>query len=393
MKITINIIRILVGLLFIFSGLVKANDPLGLSYKMQEFFELWKMTQFNDYTLWFSIIIIAFEIIAGFALLLGWGMRLFSWLLLLLIIFFTFLTGYAYLSGKFKNCGCFGDCIPISTFTSFIKDLALLGMILILFAYRNKIKPLFSNKVNVGLMMLVTLLSFGIQWYALQHLPYIDCLPYKTGNNISDKRKPPPGAKPDVYDTKMIYHKDGKRYEFTAADLPSDWKTYTYDTTIIKLVKKGNMEPAIKGFYLSGNTNIDSTDIILAQPFCVILFAENFSTSATKWKNEFEKIYADARQKKIPVYLVATSIDEAAGVIAGTPFAGVPIFKCDFTAIRTAARANPTLYLLNHGTVEGKWSYADFDKANDKLEKIPVQEILRKESTDQSKDTSKPPPQ
>ena len=123
MKATINIIRVLVGILFIFSGLVKAIDPLGLSYKMQEFFELWKMSQFNDYTLWLSILIIAFEIIAGVALLLGWRMKLFSWLLLLLIIFFTFLTGYAYLSGKFKNCGCFGDCIPITSYTSFVKEI------------------------------------------------------------------------------------------------------------------------------------------------------------------------------------------------------------------------------------------------------------------------------
>src|SRR4051812_22698364 len=120
---TINITRILVGALFIFSGLVKANDPLGLSYKMKEFFELWNVGllqshffmknilvnffQFwHDHSLSLSVFMIAFEIIAGVALLLGWRMKLFSWLLLILIVFFTFLTGYAYLSGKFTNCGC-----------------------------------------------------------------------------------------------------------------------------------------------------------------------------------------------------------------------------------------------------------------------------------------------
>ncbi|HET9431373.1 MAG TPA: MauE/DoxX family redox-associated membrane protein, partial [Chitinophagaceae bacterium] len=125
MKISVTITRLIVGLLFIFSGLIKANDPLGLSYKMQEFFELWGMAPFNNWTLTLSVLVIAFEIIAGVALLLGWQMKLFSWLLLLLILFFTFLTGYAYLSGKFKNCGCFGDCIPITAKTSFIKDLIL----------------------------------------------------------------------------------------------------------------------------------------------------------------------------------------------------------------------------------------------------------------------------
>ena len=137
MKILINTTRAIVGILFIFSGLVKAIDPLGLSYKMQEFFDLWHMTQFNNQTLWLSVMMITFEIIAGAALLLGWQMRIFSWLLLLLILFFTFLTGYAYLSGKFKNCGCFGDCIPITPLTSFLKDLVLTALIVFLFGNRH----------------------------------------------------------------------------------------------------------------------------------------------------------------------------------------------------------------------------------------------------------------
>src|SRR6187551_1846075 len=159
MKILINTTRVIVGILFIFSGLVKAIDPLGLSYKMQEFFDLWHMTQFNNQTLWLSVMMIAFEIIAGAALLLGWQMRIFSWLLLLLILFFTFLTGYAYLSGKFKNCGCFGDCIPITPLTSFLKDIALTLLILFLFRHRNKIQPVFSSKISIGLILLCTLFS------------------------------------------------------------------------------------------------------------------------------------------------------------------------------------------------------------------------------------------
>src|SRR5690349_5016780 len=115
MKNLVTVIRILVGVLFIFSGLVKANDPLGLSYKMQEFFEIWGLHQFHSWTLLMSVLMNAFEIIAGFALLLGWRIRLFSWLLLLLIIFFTFLTGYTFVTGNPKNCGCFGDCLPISS--------------------------------------------------------------------------------------------------------------------------------------------------------------------------------------------------------------------------------------------------------------------------------------
>src|ERR1700744_6529131 len=133
MKLLISIVRSLVGILFIFSGLVKADDPLGLSYKMQEFFEVWRFHWLDHFTLAFSLIMIVFEIVAGVAVLLGWRIRLFSWLLLLLMLFFTFLTAYAYLSGKVRECRCFGDCIPLTAGESFAKDVLLLVLVLFLF--------------------------------------------------------------------------------------------------------------------------------------------------------------------------------------------------------------------------------------------------------------------
>src|SRR6185437_1575572 len=145
MRFLISFVRGLVGLLFIFSGLVKANDPLGLSYKMQEFFDVWNFHWLDSLTLAFSVLMIIFEIVAGVAVLLGWRMKLFSWLLLLLTIFFTFLTAYAYLTGKVQECGCFGDCIPLSAGESFVKDLILLVLVLFLFAMRNRIKPLWPR--------------------------------------------------------------------------------------------------------------------------------------------------------------------------------------------------------------------------------------------------------
>src|SRR5580704_16422293 len=167
--------RILVGILFIFSGLVKANDPLGLSYKMQEFFEVWNFHWLDNYTLSFSVIMIIFEIVAGVAILLGWRMKLFSWLLLLLIIFFTFLTGYAFLSGKVRECGCFGDCIPLTAGQSFSKDLLLLVLIVFLFAVRDRILPVLPKTGSAAVLILTTILSFAFQWYVLVHLPAVDC--------------------------------------------------------------------------------------------------------------------------------------------------------------------------------------------------------------------------
>ena len=373
MKATINIARIIVGILFIFSGLVKANDPLGLSYKMQEFFDLWGMTQFNSWTLLMSVLMNAFEIIAGFALLFGWRIKLFSWLLLLLIVFFTFLTGYAHLSGKFKNCGCFGDCLPITAKTSFIKDLILLGLISFLFWQRKNIKPLFSNRAATMAMLGVTVLSFGLQWYTLSYLPIKDCLPFQPGNSITEKMKMPVGAVPDSFAINFVYEKGGKEYEFAPAQLPADLDTYKFISRKDKLIRKGNAEPSIKGFSLSGETNEDSTQIVLSHPYAVLLFCEDFSSPVKKWSKDFSEIYAAAKAKNIPVYLITTQPHEAPKAISGTPFTEVKIFKCDYTAIRTAARTNPCLLLLKEGTILGKWSYHNFDEAGKLLKEVTLQ--------------------
>ncbi|HEX2845330.1 MAG TPA: BT_3928 family protein [Chitinophagaceae bacterium] len=357
MKILITTARILVGLLFIFSGLVKAIDPLGLSYKMQEFFELWGMTQFNNHTLWLSVVMIAFEIIAGVALLLGWRMKLFMWLLLLLILFFTFLTGYAYLSGKFKNCGCFGDCIPITPLTSFLKDVVLTLLILVLFKHKDKIKPVFSSKLSMGLILLCALFSFGIQWYMLNYLPLFDCLAYKKGNNIKEKMQMPVGSVPDSFAIRFVYEKEGKDYEFAAEELPADLASYKYKSRVDKLIRKGNAEPPIKGFTLSGITDADSTDVVLSQPQAILLFCEDFSQPVTGWKDDFARLYASAKAKNIPVYVITGRMDEAKQQFASTPFSDIQIFTCDNTAIRTAARTNPCVYLLKEGTIVDKQSY------------------------------------
>ncbi len=380
MKKLVTLVRIVVGILFIFSGLVKANDPLGLSYKMQEFFEIWNTglasTTFflskilistfhflHEYSLALSVILIAFEIIAGAALLLGWRMKIIGKLLLAMIVFFTFLTAYAYFSGKFKNCGCFGDCLPITPATSFFKDIILTILIVFLILKQNLIQPLFTRRPNFIAILAVILFSFGFQWYVLTYLPVIDCLPYKVSNNIKEKMKIPAGAITDSFSIRFIYEKEGKRFEFSPAELPSDLGSYKYVDRLDKQIRKGNAEPPIKGFALTDANNNDYTSIVLAEEKCLLLFSENLSLASSNWQNEMSKVYAHANKLNIPVYLVTTSIDVAQKTLSNTTLTDMQIFKCDFTAIRTAARANPALYFLKKGTIVHKWSYKQFTKA------------------------------
>ncbi|HWJ91696.1 MAG TPA: BT_3928 family protein [Flavisolibacter sp.] len=372
MRILIRITQVLVGVLFIISGLVKANDPLGLAYKMQEFFELWssslKGAQFfaaglligffdfwHQHALALAVTMITLEIVTGMALLLGWMRNFILYLLLLLMIFFTFLTGYAYLSGKFTNCGCFGDCLPITPSTSFLKDIALLILILFLLFGRRYLMMVPSRRLANTVLLSGLIISLAFQWYVLHYLPVADCLPFKNGNNIAEQMKPPPGAVPDSIAIRFIYEKGGKRFEFAPDNLPADFETYTYVDRIDKLVRKGNAEPRIKGFALTDTAGNDLTQQVLTEPVAVLAFALD-KAGASDWRDAFRKVMTAAKAKNVPVYF-ATSNPEVFSKYFKEEKIDVPVLSCDFTVIRTAARTNPTLYILHAGTITGKYSY------------------------------------
>ena len=365
MKYLLSISRIIVGVLFIFSGLIKANDPLGLSYKIQEFFEVWGWHSLNDFTLAFSVLIIAFEIIAGFAVLVGWQMRLFSWLLLLLIIFFTFLTGYALFSGKIKECGCFGDCIPLQASQSFMKDLILLAFITFIFAFRNRIEPALSIRNSLLVLFFSAIFSFSLQWYVLQHLPVVDCLPYKVGNNIPEKMRIPMGAIPDSTVISFVYETKGKQVEFTADRFPDDFNdsTYKFIKRYDKLIRKGNAESSIKDFSLQTVYGNDTTQALLNEDsYQLFLFIKN-EYQLRNWSQVLAMVMNQAEKKNIPGFLVTNIPIEQLRIDPPAVFLEFTPLRCDATAIKTAARTNPTLYLVRKGTIVQKWGYADFEQA------------------------------
>lgn len=373
MKALVYTVRVIVGVLFIFSGLVKAIDPMGLSYKMQEFFDLWGLSAFNGATLWLSILMNAFEIFAGAALLFGWKSKLINWLLLLLIVFFTFLTGYAYLSGKFKSCGCFGDCIPITSGVSFLKDIVLLVLILFLFFNSKYIKPALSKSITNIVLVLIAVFTFALQWYVLNYLPIVDCLPYKVGSNIPEKMQMPANAVPDSTVISFVYKKGGENVSFTADSFPEDFNdsTYTFIKREDKVIRAGkNNIPEIRSFSFRDKSGSDLTQQILGAPGTLILFVEDMSRSVNQWQKGFEKIYQTAKSKNIPVYLITSTRSATEAAIANSQFKDIIVLDGDRVTIRAAARVIPTLFQLEHGTVKGKWSFRNFKTANDRIEKM-----------------------
>ncbi len=361
MKQVVNFARIVVGVLFIFSGLVKAIDPLGLAYKMQEFFEVWAtdgyftglMHWLNDQALVFSLLMITLEVVLGVALLLGWRKNLVSWLLLLLMLFFTFLTSFVLFSGKIRACGCFGDCIPLTPIQTFTKDIVLMVLVLLILFGRKYINPIFSNKLNVTLFLVSFFGVLGLQWYVLHHLPVKDCLPFKVGNNILELRKMPADAVPDKFDYKFVYKKNGEEKEFAVSALPdSSWEFV--DRKQVLIDKGKNNVPRINDFVLKSQNDNDSTEAILNQPGeYYLLFAKDFTDGNTKWIESFKTFASNA---KMPVYMVTSDPKTANTLIKNS---SIIIFTCDGIAIKTAARVNPTLFLMKGPVVKGKWAAKD----------------------------------
>lgn len=384
MRATIKIVQVIVGVLFIISGLVKANDPLGLAYKMEEFFEIWNadlaassfflknalislFSFLHAYSLVLAVIMITLEIVAGVALLVGWKRRLVLNGLFLLITFFTFLTAYAYLSGKFKNCGCFGDCLPITPFASFLKDVVLFLMILFLLAGWRYIEPVFTRRAQMATVLTSLVLVLGLQWYALNYLPPVDCLPFKEGNNIADQMKIPANAVPDSFAMKFIYEKEGQRYEFGMDELPADLASYKFVDRTQKLIRKGNAEPPIKGFSLNGISGADSTTFVLQEQQALLVFVEHFRTVPRSWVNDLKELNAKTKQQNTPVYVITPDAAKGRTLLAQSGLQDVPVFSCDNTAVRTAARTNPTFMLINRGTIREKASYRQVDNIAEQL--------------------------
>jgi uncharacterized membrane protein YphA (DoxX/SURF4 family) len=367
MKIIVNIIRIITGALFIFSGLVKAIDPKGLAFKMQEFFEAWSnsgfmpglMKVFDANALTFSIIMITLEVLVGLALLIGWKKKFTLTILLLLILFFTFLTSYVLFTGKIKACGCFGDCIPLTPTQTFTKDIVLLVMVIFLLFNVKHILPIAKPFLSGLYIALAAIAVLFLQWYVLRNLPLADCLPYKAGNNIIELRKMPANAVQDKFEYLFTYEKDGVKQDFkTSPD--STWKFVDRKQTLIQ--KGSNNVPLINDFSLTTQSGNDSTDDILnTKGEYYLLYIKDLEGYPTSWNGDATFINTCIKAGK-QLYIVSSQVDKVKDYLSKLEnvkdkISTIKFLSCDATVMKTVARVNPTLYLMNGPVVQQKWGW------------------------------------
>lgn len=354
MQIITHIARILIGALFIFSGLLKLNDPIGFSYKLEEYFTVFGLNFMAPLAFWVGLILLFFEVILGVLILIGYRKKFTVWSLLILILFFTALTFYSAYTGKVTDCGCFGDAIVLTPWESFTKDVVLLGLIMILFVFQKHIKPIFNTK-TLQYMTYVSLLScFAITYYVMNYLPIKDFRAYKVGTNIIEGMTLPPNAKQDKYEMVFIYKVNGVTTEFTYDDVmankvPNDAE---FVDRTQKLVEEGD-KPNIKNFKMEFNGQ-DYTVQTMSQPKVIMVTSYDLEKASPEALSLLKDLYKKGKENDY-VVLGLTGSSEAV-IKAKTKAHNIPFefFFCDPTTVKTIERANPSIIHLEYGTIKSK---------------------------------------
>ncbi|AKD02631.1 BT_3928 family protein [Pontibacter korlensis] len=352
MKFISKFFWLFVGVLFIFSGLIKINDPVGTAIKLEEYFEVFStdiapfFKNLEPYSLFLSIFLSAAEIVLGVALLVRYQLKAVLWLLLIMIMFFTFLTFYSAYFNKVTDCGCFGDAIKLTPWESFTKDVVLLVMILVLLFTQKYLPPIMRTSSGAIITIITAALSVVVGWYAYEHLPYIDFRAYKVGNNIPELMKP---SAPLRY--KYVMTKGGEEHEFE--EYPMD-TTYTFKEMLAVNPEDG---PKVTDFNV-WNDEGDHTQEVLSGNKLLILVQNVLKADQQNFESINELVKA-AETAGITPLVITSSSSQDFGAFRHEVNLAAPYYFGDGTVLKTIIRSNPGLVLLQDGVVKGKWHHND----------------------------------
>ena len=362
----VNFFRIFVGILFIFSGLIKANDPTGFGYKLEEYFEVFHMTFLIGYATAIAMLLCVLEIVLGALLLFGFWRKQVTTGLLVIIIFFTFLT---FVSAFFKvvtSCGCFGDAIPLTPWQSFSKDLVLLVMIVYLFKFKEEIRPITDKSSwQSGLFAAVFAFSLLFTQCTYNTLPILDFLPYKVGANIPQMMSIPLGAIPDEYQImyNMTNKKTGEKKVLSDKDyLKTEiWKDDNWEIVgdpESKLIKAG-YQPKIRDLKITDAGGTDYTKEIAENPYYnLVIVAWNLKETDEKGISELNALALNATEQfNIRSVMLTANSAQDADAFSKRMKLFMEVFYADAVPLKSMVRANPGVLLLKNGEIVGKWHY------------------------------------
>lgn len=360
--------RIIVGAVFVFSGFVKAVDPLGSNYKFIDYFDAFHMPWLDSFALVLAFILSGLEFLIGICLLLFIHHKLSNWGALLFMIIFTPLTLWLALTDPVQDCGCFGDAVILTNWQTFYKNVIILVFLIISFLYRKKFIVWMKKTIAWYITIIVAILITIFSYYNLEHLPVIDFRPYTIGTYVPDKMIIPEGAPADVYEQYFTL-----RDTVTGKEISVESKIYVKDSTywgtssVYKyvsstdpvLIKQGYVPP-IHDFTITSLSGDEITGDVLADTgYYFILVAYDTKKSKIKHQAKINGIYEDAvRDSNKFICLTSVSEDEI------TAFKEANNIKYEFyltdpITLKTIVRANPGLVLLQKGTILAKWHSND----------------------------------
>lgn len=360
MKHLVSISRIFVGVLFIISGFIKLNDPLGFSYKLQEYFsqDVLNVPFLEPYALGISVLVVVFEVVLGVFLLVGYKPKFTIWSLLGMIVFFTFLTFYSAYFDKVKDCGCFGDALKLTPWESFTKDVVLLFFILILFFGMKQIKPVFSKLPTTVLALLGFIVSLWYGFHVLEHLPVIDFRAYKIGANISEGMRIPENAAKPIQEYSWKFNVNGEeKVLVTNGSYPSvEGEFVSVDT---KVIQEG-YQPPVVDFSMESDDE-DLTAHFLEQENLIVVVSYSLENLEQGGALKLKALQNSARKKGYQIIGLTASGTEAKQRINEAYNIDFEWYLCDEKALKTVVRSNPGILELDKGTVKQKVHWNDID--------------------------------
>lgn len=361
MKYLVALSRIFVGVLFVISGLIKLNDPVGFSFKLEEYFSqgVLDLPFLMPYALAIAIVVVIIEVLLGIMLLIGFKPKFTVWSLLAMIVFFTFLTFYSAYFNKVTDCGCFGDAVKLTPWESFTKDVILLALIIILVFGVKHIKGLFGKKLNTAVLIISLVGCIVFCYQVLNHLPSKDFRPYKIGANIEEGMSVPDDAPKAIYEYAWKFKVNGEeKIILTNGDYPSvEGEFIGVETTEIQ---KG-YEPPVHDFTIEKDGG-DFTTSMLQKEKLVMVIAYDLAKSNLAVFDDVKTITDEAIRKGYKVIAMSASSDEIGNALVKEHNLNFDFYFTDETTLKTIVRSNPAVLVLEKGTILQKVHYNDLDE-------------------------------
>ena len=355
--VALYVARTVVGLTFILSGLVKAIDPLGTQYKIQDYLAAIppSLSLPDMLTLLMSVSLSMVEFTLGAFMLTAISRRLTARLTLLFMLVMTAVTVWIYIADPVKDCGCFGDALTLTNLETLLKNIVLLALAALVAWRPTHIGRLMSrsNQMLLGQMLMVT--PVALSCWCLYDLPLIDFRPYHIGADIKAGMEIPEGAEQPVFDTTFIMEKDGERREFTLDNYPDSTWTFVDSKTVT--VKEGYVPP-IHDFSITAADGEDITDMVLGREgYTFLLISPDLDKADDQNFGDIDQIYEFRQDNSIPFYCLTASTEKSQQHWQNITGAEYPFCMTDATTLKTMIRSNPGLMLLEKGVVRGKWSH------------------------------------